>query len=187
MNTSLHRGTALITGGSGSIGAIYADRLARRGHDLILVARDIGRLHALATRLTTQTGRCVETLAADLADHKGLTSVSRVLRSDASITLLLNNACIGEPDHLAHAVAPAFIARGTGTIITIAAMTQDDASVLARSRSLQQQLRGTEIRVQSVLLPNCVMPAEAMVDAALTGLDRGECVTIPSLPMAGHD
>jgi short-subunit dehydrogenase len=47
MNT---KGTALLTGASSGIGAIYADRLARRGYDLILVARDRERLQAIATR-----------------------------------------------------------------------------------------------------------------------------------------
>ena len=60
------KGTALITGASSGIGAIYADRLARRGHDLILVARNRERLDALATRLAVDTGRSVEVIVADL-------------------------------------------------------------------------------------------------------------------------
>ena len=55
------QGTALITGASSGIGAIYADRLARRGYDLILVARNGDRLDALAKRMTDETGRSVET------------------------------------------------------------------------------------------------------------------------------
>jgi uncharacterized protein len=60
------KGTALVTGASTGIGAVYADRLAHRGHDLILVARDVGRLEAVAERLRAETGRTVEVLPADL-------------------------------------------------------------------------------------------------------------------------
>ena len=66
--TSSKKGFALITGASAGIGAIYADRLARRGFDLILVARNQTRLNALAERLTKETGRSIETIAADLND-----------------------------------------------------------------------------------------------------------------------
>ena len=64
------KGTALITGASSGIGAVYADRLARRGFDLILVARNRERLAALAAKLADETGRKVEVLSADLSDRK---------------------------------------------------------------------------------------------------------------------
>ena len=66
MSQHTNKGTALITGSSSGIGAIYADRLARRGYDLILVARDKTRLDALASKLTKETGRKIEVLPADL-------------------------------------------------------------------------------------------------------------------------
>src|SRR4051794_39288179 len=91
MNTN-SKGTALITGASSGIGAIYADRLARRGHDLILVARHRERLEALATRLTDHTGCSVEVIVADLNNKADLAWVAERLRTDASITLLVNNA-----------------------------------------------------------------------------------------------
>src|SRR5438045_9723777 len=83
--------TALVTGASAGIGATYADRLARRGYDLILVARDETRLNALATRLRAETGRSVDILAADLAARSDLSRVERRLRQDPSIVMLVNS------------------------------------------------------------------------------------------------
>jgi short-subunit dehydrogenase len=138
------RGTALITGASAGIGALYADRLARRGYDLKLVARTRERLDLLAQRLVEQTGRHVEVLVADLGDRAGLALVEQQLRTDERISLLVNNAGVGatapllESDvdamthmielnvialtRLAYAAAPGFVARRQGTIINIASI-----------------------------------------------------------------
>lgn len=138
------KGTALITGASSGIGAVYAERLARQGYDLILVARSQAKLNALANRLSDETGRTVEVVAADLKDKADVRRVEQILRSDASITLLVNNAgvgavmpLLGSPVddmedmitlnitalmRLAYAVAPGFVARGAGTVINIASI-----------------------------------------------------------------
>ena len=64
-------GTALVTGASSGIGAVYADRLAKRGYDLILVARNGEKLKSLAARLTSETGRSVKVIPADLWRQSG--------------------------------------------------------------------------------------------------------------------
>jgi short-subunit dehydrogenase len=92
MSNSRSQGTALITGASAGIGAIYADRLAKRGYDLILVARNEVRLKSLATRLTSETGRSVKVQHADLGDKSELAQIEATLRHDPSITMLVNNA-----------------------------------------------------------------------------------------------
>ena len=142
--TQEHKGTALITGASSGIGAIYAHRLAQQGYDLIIVARNEERLKALASRLTAETGRTVETVAADLGSKAGLSRVESVLKEDRSITLLVNNAGFGgtapllaaDVDkmqemielnvtalmRLTYAAVPGFVTRGGGTIINIASI-----------------------------------------------------------------
>ncbi|MEI9890606.1 MAG: SDR family NAD(P)-dependent oxidoreductase [Caulobacteraceae bacterium] len=94
---SVSQGTALVTGASSGIGATYADRLAKRGYDLILVARDEARLTALASRLRGETGVRIDVLRADLTDKADLAAVEQRLAGDPAITLLVNNAGAGAP------------------------------------------------------------------------------------------
>jgi short-subunit dehydrogenase len=146
------KGYALITGASAGIGAVYADRLARRGYDLILVARSQGRLQALAAKVSGETGRKVEVLAADLTNRADLGKVEAVLRTDPRITVLVNNAGVGaaapllQADvdqmsqmvalnvdvlmRLTYAVAPALVARGGGAIINIASIVAVGPEIL---------------------------------------------------------
>ena len=133
--------TALVTGASSGIGATYADRLARRGHDLVLVARNKARLEVLAERLRTETGVSIDILPADLADAGERAAVEQRLRDDARIGLLVNNAgtslggtfieqSIDDVERLitlnstalarlASAVAPRLAQAGQGAIINI--------------------------------------------------------------------
>ncbi len=232
--TNSTKGTALITGASAGIGAIYADRLAKRGYDLILVARNQERLSALADRLSADTGRSVATIAADLNDKASLAKVEAVLRDDPGITMLVNNAGIGAVasilkggdvdemeamislnitalTRLTYAVAPAFVARGAGTIVNIGSVvgiavemlngvySASKSYVLSFGHALQRDLKDKGVRVQTVLpaatatefwdvagyAPQknaaSTMSADDLVDAALAGLDQGELVTIPTL------
>ena len=136
--------TVLITGASSGIGATYADRLARRGHDLILVARDRQRLDAVAARLRRETGVAVETVIADLTQRADLAAVETQLRGDDRIGMLINNAGVAvsgpvlaaDPDRLeamiqlntiaatrlALAAAEAFVAQKSGVIVNIASV-----------------------------------------------------------------
>jgi len=138
------KGTALVTGASRGIGATYADRLAKRGYDLILVARNEAQLAALAARLKSETGRSVTLLLADLGSKADLARVETRLREDQSIVMLVNNAGLGAVTpllksdvekmdqmialnvtaltRLTYAAAPGFAARRAGTIINIASV-----------------------------------------------------------------
>ena len=137
-------GKALITGASSGIGAIYADRLARRGLDLILVARNRERLDALANRLADETGRSIEVLVADLNNNADLARVEQALRTDDEISMLVNNAGFGATAplvnsdidkmtemidlnvtavvRLTYAVVPEFLKRDGGTIVNMASI-----------------------------------------------------------------
>ena len=96
-----NKGTALITGASTGIGAVYADRLAKRGYDLILVARSEARLKSLSERLTKETGQSARALRANLNDKADLAKVEGTLRDDPTIAMLKkggNNVfCAGPP------------------------------------------------------------------------------------------
>jgi short-subunit dehydrogenase len=142
--TNLANTTALVTGASSGIGATYADRLARRGHDLVLVARDRARMEALAARLRDATGVAIDIVAADLTDDSDVRRVEARLREDERIGLLVNNAGASAPGgfangdadvqdrlirlnvtavtRLAAAVTPRFIEKKGGAIVNIASV-----------------------------------------------------------------
>ena len=136
--------TVLITGASTGIGAIYADRFAHRGHDLVLVARDETRMRALASRLEQETHVSIDLLKADLTSPADLARVESRLREDERIGVLVNNAgaaahgSFAEPDpdalerlirlnvtaptRLSAAVIPRYLRQGGGAIINVASV-----------------------------------------------------------------
>lgn len=136
--------SVLITGASTGIGATYADRFARRGHDLVLVARNKARLDAVATRLREETGVKIDIIQADLTEIPEIEAVETRLREDRTIGVLINNAGGNLPGgfvdqtsedmarlvalnttavlRLASAVAPRFAEAGTGAIVNISSV-----------------------------------------------------------------
>ena len=227
-------GTAVITGASSGIGKVYADRLAARGYDLLLVARRGDRLKTISEDLESRYGVRAESFVADLASPDSLSATVQKIAADPSITLLLNNAGsfhvgnltdvseetlanmlavnITALTKLTIAVLPGFQKRGSGTVINMTSGVgfapnslvpvygPTKAYVLNFTQVLQQQLAGTGIRVQlvapavtvsegwdsvgismSTLDPATIMTTEDCVDAALSGLDAGELITVPSL------
>jgi short-subunit dehydrogenase len=161
-------GTALITGASSGIGAVYADRLAKRGFDLLLVARDQARLEALAARLRAETGVKVEVLKADLTNRADLSVVENRLRDDASITLLLNNAGVAFTGTLAEADPD-----GLDTLIqlNIVALTRLASAAAA---GFGKQGRGAIINLGSVvaMMPETFNGAYAATKAYVLSLSQ---------------
>src|SRR5258708_9050440 len=100
MKAHITKAPAVITGASSGIGAVYAARLARRGYDLLLVARDQKRLSDRAANLTAKTGRTVEILPADLTLRSELFRVDQRLYADNTNTPLVNNADFGSTSTL---------------------------------------------------------------------------------------
>jgi uncharacterized protein len=136
--------SVLITGASSGIGAVYADRFAHRGHDLVLVARDKARMETLAARLREKSGVHIDILPADLTDTAALGTVEKRLREDDSIGILINNAGAAAPGgvtnpdldaldqlirlnvtavtRLASAAGTRFASRGEGAIVNISSI-----------------------------------------------------------------
>ena len=160
------RSSVLITGASSGIGATYAERFARRGHDLVLVARDKARLEALAIHLRQQYPVAVDVLQADLTQSGDLEVVEARLRDDSSIGILINNAGIAQSGgfleqtaqslttiialntvaltRLASAIAPRLVQAGEGAIVNIGSVVglapEFGQSVYAATKAFVQLL-----------------------------------------------
>jgi uncharacterized protein len=195
------RRVVLITGASTGIGAVYADRFARRGHDLVLVARNMDRMTTLAKRLRSETSVNVDVVPADLTEEQDLARVEQRLREDVRIGVLITNAGTAIPRH--------FIEQGGADISRLIALNVTALTRLANaaaprfaqaekvpssislpcSASPQRWATRTEIQEHAgvdIRTTRGVMEAGELVDAAFVGFDRREPITIPPLPDASQ-
>ncbi|KLK92379.1 AraC family transcriptional regulator [Microvirga vignae] len=200
------QGTALITGASAGIGAVYADRLARRGHNLVLVARNEAKLNALAARLTVETGVTIEVLRADLTDEADTSRVEARLQAD-DITMLVNNAGVAvagptiemDPERLeamirlnvvvatrlARAVAPGLAQRGKGDIINIAsvvALRGDQPAISVGYGASKAYVLALSEGLDSELAPYSVRVQAVLPGATRTDLWEKGGLDINALP-----
>ncbi len=135
---------ALVTGATAGLGRLFAERLAARGHDLLLVARDAGRLAGMARELTERRGIAVETFPADLSRDDEVTRLVARISVGPALAVLVNNAGFGTrgrladtdpgpqaamlhlhvlaPMRLTHAALPAMLARRSGAVINVSSV-----------------------------------------------------------------
>ena len=170
---------ALVTGATAGIGAVFARRLAAKGYDLVLVARDLSRLKHAAEELTIEHGARVEVLSADLATDEGIIAVAS--RAADGVDLLINNAGFGQHGGLmtsnmdeelamlkvhceavlriCRAALPTMIERGHGDIINVASVaaffsrgtySASKRWVVTFSDSLRQEILGTGVHVMAL-------------------------------------
>lgn len=139
------RPVAMVTGATAGIGRVFADRLAARGHDVALVARDAARLEEVAAALRASYGVETEVVVADLSDRDQLKVVEDRLRDPRRpVELLVNNAGFGLKQRfadndveteqalldvhvtavmrLSHAALGPMLARGHGGIINVSSV-----------------------------------------------------------------
>ncbi|EXT58037.1 short chain dehydrogenase family protein [Acinetobacter sp. 25977_3] len=135
----------LITGASSGIGSVYADRFAQRGHHLILVARDTNRLDKISRDLQAKYGVQVEFIQADLSKDQDISKIEDVLKNDADIEILVNNAGI--------TLSGNFLTQDIKEIETL--MTLNMTAVVRLSHAVSEQLvlkgKGSIINLGSVV------------------------------------
>ena len=137
--------TVFITGASSGIGATYAERFARRGHDLMLVARDQSRLDTLAMRLREEYQVAVEVLPADLTNPTELSALETRLQHDTRIGILINNAGMAQSGSFLEQSAAAIESQ---IALNVTALTRLAASIAPR---LAQSGTGAIVNIGSVV------------------------------------
>ena len=223
---------ALVTGATAGIGLEFSRRLAGRGHDLVLVARDVERLESVAADLRSSYGVTVEVLPADLADRAQLARVeARLAEEDRPVDVLVNNAGFGlkgrfldntvEQEQalidvlvvavmrLCHAALGPMAARGSGQVVNVSSVagflprgtySAAKAYVTSFSEWAHHEYAAQGVQVMA-LCPGFVrtefhermdvgrdsapsflwLEAANLVAAALSDLDAGKAISVPSL------
>src|SRR5476649_2864565 len=206
MSTQQHpnQGTAVVTGASSGLGKVYADRLAKRGYDLILVARRGDKLESIAAELRAAYGVKVSAMVADLGAPADLERVAAAIAADDSITLLVNNAGTstfapvaktskaqldGMNDVNGYALLPGFVARDRGTLINIGSVlgsfvipgssiySGTKAYVQLFTLGLQGEVAGTKVKVQLVLPAATATEIWEISGVPLSALDQATIMT----------
>ncbi len=148
MSSTQFNGTVVITGASGGIGAVYADRFAARGNDLLLIARDEKRLSEVAKKLAAQYGATVRTIVTDLTDKPALLALEAQLASEKNISILVNNAGFGGTKSLADSGVDEL---ENMIFLNVTALTRLTAAVLP---NLIAKNEGAVINISSVVAVN---------------------------------
>jgi uncharacterized protein len=148
MSSTNSKGTVVITGASGGIGAVYADRFAKRGHDLFLIARDEKRLAEVANRASKKYGVTIKTLIADLTDKAALLRLETQLKADKNVSILVNNAGFGGTKSLVNSSVDEL---ENMIFLNVTALTRLSSAVLP---NLIEKKQGALINISSVVAVN---------------------------------
>ncbi|MEQ3552185.1 SDR family NAD(P)-dependent oxidoreductase [Pseudonocardia nematodicida] len=201
---------ALITGGGTGIGAVLADRLASRGHDLLLVTRDPGAAYATAGTVAGRYGVRTDVLVADLATRHGLLRVEALLSGATApaVDVLVHDAVAEAPGvasvhaeeqqaridlgvtatmRLTHAALPGMLARGEGAIVVTGgspAPADRPAAEWAQSfvAALAPTLAGTGVRARTAGSGDGYPGTIERVETLLSELDAGQCPAASGRP-----
>jgi uncharacterized protein len=138
------RGLAVVTGATAGIGREFAEQLARRGHDLLLVARDRDRLTQAASSLASRLGVETEAFPADLTREDDVTRLAERIAASPRLALLVNNAGFGTRGRLAEVDPGKQVAMVRLHTLAPLRLTQAALPVLLRNRA------GAVVNVSSV-------------------------------------
>jgi len=199
------RPRALVTGASSGIGTAFAERLAKDGYDLIVVARRRDRLEELAKRLQESHKVNVEVLTADLSKRDSLLAVEKRIAEESALEMLVNNAGFGgymafvelDPDkaeelinlqvlataRLTRAALPGMVKRGSGSIINVSSRLAFSGSLGSSQMPKRATYAGTKafINTFSQLVQSELEGTGVQIQALCPGVTRTEFHTVQGI------